>query len=268
MKDKDPPHPFRHRLLAAGTAPTARPLRPKGAHAAETHRLEHGGFDITVFSDGFLTLPAEIVLPDTVPEDRPEILKRLGGTAESAPFQVNIPLIRTGDDLILIDVGSGTNFQASDGMLAANLKSAGVEPASITKVVFTHAHPDHSGATVGPEQKLLYPNAAYFVSEAEWLFWMDPDYETNMPSVLHDFARGAQRDLSAVADRLTMMKPGDEIVSGMRVWARAATPPAMSPSSSRAVMVLSSPAMSCPATSSSSSTRAGISVSTPNPTLP
>ena len=183
----------------------------------ESHRFQHGAFEITVFSDGYLTLPAEVVLPDTVAEDRPDILKRLGGTAESAPFQVNIPLIRTGDDLILVDIGSGTNFQASDGTLAANLTAAGVEPASITKVVFTHAHPDHSGATVGPDQKLRYPNADYFVSEAEWLFWMDPDYEANMPSVLHEFARGAQRDLAAVADRLTMVKPGDEIVGGMRI---------------------------------------------------
>ena len=216
-KEKDLRHPFQHQLLAADTAPTAMPLVLKGAYTAEIRRFEHGGFDITVFSDGFITLPAEVILPDVVSEDRPEILKRLGGTAESAPFQVNIPLIRTGNDLILVDIGSGLNFQASDGMLAANLKTAGVEPASITKVVFTHAHPDHAGAMVGPDRRLLYPNAAYFVSEAEWLFWTDPDYEASMPSVLHDFARGAQRDLSAVADRLTMVKPGDEIVSGMRV---------------------------------------------------
>lgn len=141
----------------------------------------------------------------------------MGGTAEGAPFRVNIPLIRTGDDLILVDVGSGGNFQASDGALAANLRAAGVGPASITKVVFTHAHPDHSGATVRPDRKLLYPNADYFVSEAEWLFWMDPDYEANMPSALHEFARGAQRDLSAVRDRLTLVRPGDEIVGGMGV---------------------------------------------------
>ena len=170
-------------------------------------------------------LSAEIILPDAAPEDRPEILKRLGGTPDGAPFQVNIPLIRTGSNLILVDIGSGNNFQASAGRLAANLKAAGVDPASITKVVFTHVHPDHSGATVGPDGKLLYPNADYFVSEAEWQFWMDPDYETNMPSALHEFARGAQRDLSAIGERLTTVKPGDDIVSGMRVLAtRGHTP--------------------------------------------
>lgn len=186
-------------------------------HAAEVHRFSHGEFDISVFSDGFITLPAEIILPDTAPRDRPNILKRLGGTAESAPFQANIPLIRTGHDLILVDVGSGANFQPSDGALAANLKVAGVDPASITKVILTHAHPDHSGATIGLNGKLLYPNADYFLSEAEWHFWMDPNYETSMPSALHAFALGAQRDLSALKERLTLLKTDDEVVSGMRV---------------------------------------------------
>ena len=45
---------------------------------------------------------------------------------------------------------------------------------------------------------------------------MDRDYRTNMPDELHDFARGAQRDLGAVADRMILLRPGDEVVAGMR----------------------------------------------------
>jgi hypothetical protein len=183
-------------VVAAGAGLAALPLLPRGAFAAEPHRFSHGAFDITVFSDGFFMLPAEIILPDAAPEERPDILKRLGGTAENAPFHVNIPLIHSGQDLILIDNGSGDNFQPTAGRLAANLMAAGIDPASITTVVFTHVHPDHSGATVGPDGKLLYPNAQYFISEAEAQFWTDPDYEKIMPAALHDFARGAQRDLS------------------------------------------------------------------------
>ena len=195
---------------------TPAPLSEK-AYAAELYHFSHGAFDVTVFSDGFITLPAEIILPDTPADERPAILKRLGGTADSAPFQVNIPLIRVGNDLILVDNGSGDKFQASAGKLAANLEAAGIDPASITKVVFTHIHPDHAGGTIIPAGKLLCPNADYFVNDAEWQFWTDPEYETHIPAVLHDFARGSQRDMSAVRDRLTRFKPGDEIVSGMRV---------------------------------------------------
>ncbi|MCA1443330.1 MBL fold metallo-hydrolase [Ensifer sp. IC4062] len=206
----------RRAFLAGGAAMAAVPFLPKPAFAA-THRFTHGGYDISVLSDGFITLPVEIILPDAAEDQRADIMKRLGGDAKSAPFQANIPLIRAGNDLILIDTGSGDHFQASAGRLAGNLMAAGVDPAWITKVVFTHAHPDHSGATVTPERRLLYPNADYFVSSAEWNFWMDPKYEANMPPALHDFARGARRDLSAVQERVRLVKPGDEIVTGMRV---------------------------------------------------
>ena len=58
-------------------------------------------------------------------------------------------LAARGHDLILVDVGSGTNFQASDGMLAANLKAAGVDLASITKVeATTAAYPDRRRKSV------------------------------------------------------------------------------------------------------------------------
>ena len=198
---------------------------PKNAYAADFYRFGHGAFDITVLSDGFIMLPAEIILPDALPDERPDILRRLGGTPDSAPYQVNIPLIRAGNDLILVDNGSGDKFQASAGKLAANLEIAGVDPASITKVVFTHIHPDHAGGTILPDGKLLCPNAHYFVNDAEWRFWTDPGYETTMPSVLHGFARGSQRDMAAVKDRLTRFRPGDEIVSGMRaIETRGHTP--------------------------------------------
>lgn len=207
----------RRELLAGAAAGAAALALSRDVYAADFHRFTHGAFDITVVSDGFITLPAEVLLPDAAPEERQPILTQLGGDAAGAPVQANIPLIRHGSDLILIDNGSGTNFQASAGKLAANLKTLGIEPEAITKVVFTHAHPDHSGATTTDDGKVLYPNADYFVSETEWNFWTDKDYETHMPAALHGFARGAQRDLAAVRDRLTLVKPGQEILPGMLV---------------------------------------------------
>ncbi|CAN7485611.1 MBL fold metallo-hydrolase [Rhizobium sp. LjRoot30] len=197
---------------AAAAAVMARP-----GWAANLHRFEHGNFDVTVLSDGFLTLPADVLLPDASVEERKPILAALGGDMSGAPVQANVPLIRYGKDLILIDNGAGANFQDSAGRLAGNLKAAGVTPESITKIVFTHVHPDHSGATVTAEGKLLYPNAQYYVSQAEWDFWTDKDFETRRPAALHGFAKGAQRDLFAVEGQLTQVRAGDEIVPGMSV---------------------------------------------------
>lgn len=201
--------------LAAGAALVGAAGVP--ARAAVTHRFDHGDFAISVFSDGFLTLSGDILLPDATPDIRLPILASLGGDEMGAPVQANVPLIRYGDDLILIDNGAGGNFQPSTGRLANNLRSAGVDPASITKVVFTHAHPDHSGATTTGDGKVLYPNAQYYVGRTEWDFWTDKDFEMRRPAALHGFAKGAQRDLFAVEDRITFVRAGDEIVPGMSI---------------------------------------------------
>lgn len=185
------------------------------ASSSGHYNFAQGIFDITVFSDGFITLPETIIMPDATPEERHGLLARLGGADAAAPYHSNVPLIRTGSDVILVDVGAGTSFQDTAGRLEANLRAGGVDPETITKVVFTHVHPDHAGATIRADGSLLYPNAQYFVNEAEYAFWTDKDYELHMPEAIHDFARGAQRNLAAMGDRLNLLTPGDEIVPGM-----------------------------------------------------
>ncbi|WP_426128184.1 MBL fold metallo-hydrolase [Pararhizobium sp. PWRC1-1] len=207
----------RRQFLALGAALATLPFWPKTMFATETHRITQGNFDITVLSDGYFTLPADIIMPEATPAERADILKRLGGDAESAPMPANIPVIRTGKDIIVVDVGSGTNFQATAGLFGKNFDITGTDPNGVTKVVFTHAHPDHTGGTLTEAGNLRFPNAEYFVSEKEWAFWADPDFETKMPKALHSFARGAQRDLFAVKDRVKLVKDGDDIVTGMRV---------------------------------------------------
>jgi glyoxylase-like metal-dependent hydrolase (beta-lactamase superfamily II) len=176
-----------------------------------------GEFAVTVVSDGFITVPIEIVAPEGSPQERAEILRRTGDIAAGlVESKTNIPLIRKGRDLIIVDVGSGDKYQPSDGRLGQNLKAAGIDAAEITKVVFTHAHPDHVWGTLEASGRLRFPNATYYVSAKEWNFWMDPDYLNTMPAVLHEFALGARRDLGAIEDRLVMLEAGDDIVSGLR----------------------------------------------------
>jgi glyoxylase-like metal-dependent hydrolase (beta-lactamase superfamily II) len=207
----------RREFLRGATVLAMSPLFAGSAKAAPVPTFRHGSFDVSVLSDGFITLPIDIIAPEASPQERTDVVRRLGGTGDTASVNANIPLIRSGRELILVDNGSGDKFQASAGRLAANLREAGIDPASVTKIVCTHAHPDHVGGMLGPDGRLSFPNAAYYVSAAEWQFWMDPNYRTSMPDALHEFARGAQRDLSAIRERVTLVKPGDNIVAGLRV---------------------------------------------------
>jgi glyoxylase-like metal-dependent hydrolase (beta-lactamase superfamily II) len=183
------------------------PLASRTVSAQNNYSFVQGEFEITVVSDGFITVPIDIVAPEGTSKERAEILARTGDTkAGLVESKTNIPIIRKGNDLIIVDIGSGNKYQPSDGRLSANLIACGIDTGAITKVVFTHAHPDHVWGTLTEDGRLRFPNATYYVGAAEWNFWMDPDYRNNMPSELHEFAEGAQRDLGAIKDRVVMLK--------------------------------------------------------------
>jgi glyoxylase-like metal-dependent hydrolase (beta-lactamase superfamily II) len=204
------------RIIAVTQSSIVRPNHSNTAAATELHRFQQGRFDITVLSDGYISIPSETVVSDATPPQREDILRRLAAHADLIDVATNIPLIRAGDDVVIVDIGAGTKYQPTDGRLAENLAACRVDPSSVTKVVFTHAHPDHIWATLDNDGSLRFPNATYYVGTTEWEFWMDKNYRVNMPVSLHDFARGAQRDLGAIADRVVFLRPGDDVIAGMR----------------------------------------------------
>jgi glyoxylase-like metal-dependent hydrolase (beta-lactamase superfamily II) len=210
----------RRLFLVAGAGTLVLPAlgRRTWALATGTHRHMQGAVEVTVLSDGTLTLPLSILAP-TAPKEEFEALvtEMFGAVPETFSPATNITLLRSGSDLILVDTGSGKGFQPTAGKLMESLAANDIDPGAITKVVFTHAHPDHVWGTVAEGGGLHFPNAAYYVGAAEWDFWMNPDIFTQLPAEMHPFAQGAQRDLGAVKDRVTMVKGGDAIAPGIEV---------------------------------------------------
>jgi hypothetical protein len=74
------------------------------------HRLQHGVFDITVLSDGYISIPAETLVADATPAERNSILEQLSAHAGLVDVNTNIPLIRTGSDVVIVDIGAGANY--------------------------------------------------------------------------------------------------------------------------------------------------------------
>src|SRR5262245_2047921 len=129
----------------------------------------------------------------------------------------NVILVRTPLDLILIDVGAGPHFMPTVGKLAENMETAGIDRKAVTKVVITHAHPDHLWGTLDDfDNAPMFPNATYVVSAAEWNFWMAEDIVLRLPEDRKNFAPGAKRNLAAIKDKVRMIKPGQDIVTGIR----------------------------------------------------
>jgi glyoxylase-like metal-dependent hydrolase (beta-lactamase superfamily II) len=128
-----------------------------------------------------------------------------------------VTLIRAGSELILVDMGSGDRFMPTAGKLWDNLKAAGIDKAGITKVIFTHGHPDHLWGTIDELDELVMPNATFFVASAEWEFWHGDNATRGLPAERAGFVTGARRNYAAIKDKVKMVKAGDEVVGGLRI---------------------------------------------------
>ena len=207
----------RRKFLSVAAGLVAAGVIPKSVLAlAAPYSFKQGAYDITVVSDGTLTVPLSVVSPEAKPED----LKILLGAmmqGEQAQFEASPLLFKSGSDVILMDTGSGGNFSPTAGKIAESLKAVGVDAGAITKVIFTHAHPDHCWGTLGADGKPIFANASFHVAETEWNFWMAPDLASKMPKEMEGMVKGTQGQLAGIKDKVAMFKPGAEVLPGINV---------------------------------------------------
>lgn len=207
----------RRTFMGATASALASSLLPDRTLAGSAYAFKHGAFDVRVFSDGHMIIPASMLAIGAPADKLEEVLRRTHAPAPMAWPAANIPLIKVGGDLILVDVGDGKYFQPTEGELLESLRLNGVDPADITKVVLTHAHPDHLWGISNSAGELNYPNATYHVGGAEWNFWMNSDVAASLPADFRGIVPRTQRALAAIAGRANFVKHGDEIVPGMKV---------------------------------------------------
>ena len=103
------------------------------------------------------------------------------------------------------------------GKIAESLKAAGTDASAITKVIFTHAHPDHLWGNLGADGKPIFANASFHVAETEWNFWAAPDLAGKMPKDMEGMVKTTQAQLAAIKDKVAMFKPGAEVLPGINV---------------------------------------------------
>ncbi|MGV3724006.1 MAG: MBL fold metallo-hydrolase [Actinomycetota bacterium] len=137
-----------------------------------------GGFDVEVVSGGrfrldgggmFGVIPRVLWSRLHTPDERGRIA-----------LDTNCLLIRTGDEIMLIDTGNGTKLSAKEqdifaldpaDTLLGNLAAVAIQPEDITVVLLTHLHMDHVGGAslhIGGEPAAAFPNARYVAQRLEW----------------------------------------------------------------------------------------------------
>jgi glyoxylase-like metal-dependent hydrolase (beta-lactamase superfamily II) len=198
--------------------------RRQGVKRPQIYRFKLGGFEVTNILDS--TIVREGVHPRFGANQQAQAVhdlaraNRLDGARFEHPFAPT--LVDTGRELILFDTGNGElargvgvgNFKGHlpDGELTALLPAAGYRAEDVDIVVITHGHPDHIGGLTANGAP-AFPNARYVFGAAEFDFWRRGDNVRE--------ARKVNRELfmklaAPFAEQATFLKPGDEVVPGIR----------------------------------------------------
>ena len=183
--------------------------------AAAHHRFALGSRDISVLSDGHLVVPADVLAGNVSQAEVRSFLATRAVGPERVYFAINVALVRTGDDYLLIDAGSGGTWEPTAGKLADSLEVAGVKPEQISKVVLTHAHPDHIWGLIDElDDSLRFPRAQYVVAAREFDFWTLGE-AAKLTGPVEGIAAGARRVFKAIEARTIRIRPGDEVAPGI-----------------------------------------------------
>jgi glyoxylase-like metal-dependent hydrolase (beta-lactamase superfamily II) len=210
----------RRQMLAGSAASMAGaglgPIPALGQQLPSVHAFKLGGASVTVLSDGSMAMPLGFVLPDRRRDDVAVAYREASRTLGELSLQVNVTLIRMGAETILVDAGSGPDFAPQRGKLADNLTKAGVKPEDVTRVIFTHAHPDHLWGVIDPlDGGTMFPNARHYMTAVERDYWLKPGMESGVPEAARGSAIGTQRRLKELGARIESVKAGAEILPGV-----------------------------------------------------
>ena len=214
----------RHLLTGASAAGALGVLGPMNSALAKApmlntqapafYRFKIGDFQATIATDGQLPLgdPHKNYLGLSTAEMDKQLTDNFQ-PLDNSILEQNALIVNTGDKLILFDTGLGTLhiFGPTTGRLLNSLKQAGIDPKDIDAVVMTHAHIDHLGGNNADDGTSNFPNAQFYITQADFDFWTDE----SKPKELKTFIDTARKNLIPNKDRLHFIKDSDEVLPGV-----------------------------------------------------
>lgn len=189
----------------------------QGAATAPFHKVMVGGLAVTVLHDGMNRRAdaTQGLVVDVPPASVAAALQAGGisGTGIDNPY--NPTAVQTSAGLVLIDTGFGQNAPAGTGGMLASMRAAGLDPAAVSMVVFTHFHGDHVGGLLLPDGTPAFPRAAIKVPEAEWAYWTDAGEESRAIETRQPAFANVRRRFAPYAERVERFAPGTTVAPGI-----------------------------------------------------
>jgi glyoxylase-like metal-dependent hydrolase (beta-lactamase superfamily II) len=217
----------RHAMLGAVAALSAPALlRPTPAlaqapapitQAPGFFRFRLGALTVTMLHDGSRAFPLAAGFVRNVPLE--EVQRTLAESflpTDTLRIPFTLTCVETPRGLVLFDTGNGPQPGGGPvGLLVPNMRAAGLDPARVTSVVFSHFHGDHISGLLNADGSAAFPNAELVVPAPEWTWWTEASNETRSPEGQRaNFANTARR-FGPYQGKVRQAAVGSEVLPGI-----------------------------------------------------
>lgn len=199
----------------ASSAEAPRAARPNPGY----HRFRIGGFTATTIFDGTGRIPVEGLVLNAPLEAVQGVLAESFLPRDHYVTPYTMTVVETPRGTVLFDAGTGGQLSPMAGAAAGNMRTAGIDPASIDLVVLTHCHGDHITGLTTAEGRPVFGKAEVVIPEAEWRYWSDTSNESSAPARQRPNFANLARRLAPYQGRVRRVVEGDEALPGIRAVA-------------------------------------------------
>jgi glyoxylase-like metal-dependent hydrolase (beta-lactamase superfamily II) len=178
------------------------------------HNFQLGDFRVTTVLDGGRPSdgPHPIFGEDQEAADVAELMEANFLPSDQFVNGFAPVIIDTGAEKVLFDTGLGEGARANGlGQLRERMQAAGHQPDEIDIVVLTHFHGDHIGGLMEGGEP-AFANARYVAGQAEYDFWTAPERAEGQTA---NAAQAVEANVVPLAENMTFIADGDEVVSGI-----------------------------------------------------
>lgn len=169
---------------------SASPTNPKGV---AFHKFKVGHLEVTTVFDGAVARDHNPGFIKNASVDDLKLSLRKSGMPEDklhSPYTITV--VKFGDKTVMFDSGNGVGNLPGTGLLADNVKAAGIDVEKLSAIVVTHFHPDHIWGLMTKEDAQVYANIEIIVPGAEYKYWSDPGVIASLPEARRGIANRVQ----------------------------------------------------------------------------